>query len=327
MVAWRSSKDGVTFSPLAPAIVGKQGHASFVDVLLVGYRIYLTEARFGYWRSKAGFPTKVEGKMWWHRDRSRPDRPNFYSPHEVFPFDIISNQLKPGKVVAALPGDQHIGHAGPHYGSITRDTNGHLWVAARAQWPEYGRLATWVAPTTRPYNVSAWESHTVLFESKGPGTHAPQILVLDEGRVACILFTKHEQMTTIFLYDPDSRTWDGPQVIGKGYERKRVCAVFDSRSRCLHIVYIAANEDARHRVLTALYQLENWLPPLDVPGNFVADNTGTNPGNDDLSLSANLSQDPAFLALVHRGPDLRLHLKYDDGEKWVPKGIKIGIQR
>jgi len=323
MIAWRSSKDGKNFSKFASAVVGN-GHSSSSDVLLVGDRIFLTETRWGFWRQKAGIPWKKDGKAYYHR--STPNRRMFFVPYEVFPFGILDGQLVSGKEAEALPGDAHVGHAGPHYGSITRDANGHLWVAARAQNPEHGYLATWVARTTRPDDISAWEPHHVLFKSSGPGTHAPQIIALDEGRVACVLFVKHEKMTAVYLYDQDSQAWGEPHIIGKGYQSKRACAVFDPGSRRLHVVYTDEIGDARHRALTAPYGLKNWSPPLDNQGNLVAEKAGANKGDDDLSLSANLSKNPAPLALVHRGLDLRLHLRYYDGEKWSPRDVEIGLQ-
>ena len=250
----------------------------------------------------------------------------FFVPYEVFLFDIIDGQLVAGKEAEALPGDAHVGHAGPHYGSITRDTNGYLWVTARAQSPQHGFLATWVSRTIRPDDITAWEPHHVLFKSSGPGTHAPQIIALDEGRVACVLFVKHEKMTVVYLYDPNSRTWDEPHIIGKGYQSKRACAVFDPGSRRIHVVYTDAVGDACHRALTAPYGPSDWSPLLDAPGTLVAEKAGANKGDDDLSLSVNPSQNPAPLALVHRGPDLRLHLRYYDGKNWSPKDVKIGLQ-
>jgi len=236
--------------------------------------------------------------------------------------------LVAGKEVEALPGDRHVGHAGPHYGSMARDTNGYIWAAARAltKTGEAGHLSTWVARSTRPDDISEWETHTVLFESAGPGTHAPQIIALDGGRMACVLFTKHEKRTAVYLYDPDSRTWGEPHIIGEGYESKRACAVFDPGSRRLHVVYTDSVGDVRHRALVAPYSSENWSPSLDKPGNLVAEKAGANKGDDDLSLSADLSENPATLALVHRGPDLHLHLKYYDGERWSAKDVKIGLQ-
>jgi len=325
MIAWRSSKDGQIFTPLVPA-VGGNGHSSSVDVLLVGDRLYLTEARFGHWRSKEGIPALVDGKPIWHQDRMDPGKPNFYSPYEVFPFDIVGERLVAGKEAAALPGDAHIGHAGPHYGSISRDTEGYFWVAARALIEANGRLASWVARTAHPDDIAVWEPHTVLFASAGPGTHAPQIIALDAGYVACILFAKHEQMTAAFLYDPKFQTWTEPHIIGKGYQSKRACAVFDPGSRRLHVVYTDREGDARHRALVTPYGPGNWSPPLDEAGTLVAEKAGVNKGDDDLSLSVDLAKNPAPLALVHRGPDLRLHLRYYDGKEWLPKDVKIGLQ-
>ena len=323
LIAWRASKDGENVSMFVPAVVGN-GHSSSTDALLVDDRIYLTGTRWGFWRQKAGIPWKQDGKAWYHR--STPDRRMCFVPFEVFPFDIVDDRLVAGKEAEALPGDAHVAHAGPHYGSITRDTNGYLWVAARAQVPEHAWLGTWVARTSRPDDITAWEPHHVLFESAGPGTHAPQIIALDEGRVACVLFVKHEKMTALFLYDPDSRGWGEPHVIGRGYESKRACAVFDPGARRLHVVYTDAKGDARHRALSAPYSPGDWSSPLDQPGTLVAVGAGANKGDDDLSLSVHLAQNPAPLALVHRGPDLGLHLRYYDGKSWSPKDMKIGLQ-
>jgi len=324
MIAWRSSKDGKNFSELTPAVAGRQGHSSSTDVLLVGNRIFLTETRWGFWLQKANIPWKKDGKPWYYR--SIPEQRMFFVPFEVFPFDIADGQLVAGKEAQALPGDAHVAHAGPHYGSITRDTNGYLWGAARAQSPEHAWFATWVSRTTRPDDITVWDQHHVLFKSAGAGTHAPQIIALDDGRVACVLFAQHEQMTAVYLYDQDTKTWGEPQIIGKGYKSKRACAVFDGGSRRLHTVYTDPVGDARHRALTAPYGPGDWSPPLDEPGILVAEKAGANKGDDDLSLSVNLSKNPAPLALVHRGPDLRLHLRYYDGKNWSPKDVKIGLQ-
>ena len=324
MIAWRSSRDGITFSAFATAIAGQQGHSSSTDVLLVGDRIYLTETRWGYWRQKAGIPWKKDGKAWYYR--STPDRAMFFVPFEVFPFEMVGNRLISGKEAQALPGDAHVAHGGPHYGSITRDTNGYLWVAARAQSPKHGWPATWVARTSSPDDITTWEPHHVLFKSSGPGSHAPQIIALDEGWVACLLFVKYEKITVLYLSGPDSRDWGDPHVIGDGYQSKRACAVFDPGSRCLHVVYTDAQGDARHRALTAPYGPGDWLPQLEKPGTLVAEKAGINDGDDDLSLSVNLSQNPAPLALVHRGPDLHLHLRYCNGKNWSTKDVKIGVR-
>jgi hypothetical protein len=178
----------------------------------------------------------------------------------------------------------------------------------------------------RPDDITRWEPHHVLFKGSGPGTHAPQMVALDEGWVACVLFVKHEQMTMVHLYDPASQAWETAQVIGKGYQSKRACAVFDPGARRLHVVYTDANGDARHRFLVAPYGPDDWMPALDAPGALVAEKAGANEGDDDLSLSADLSRSPAPLALVHRGPDLRLHLRYHDGTGWSPKDVKVGLQ-
>jgi hypothetical protein len=183
-----------------------------------------------------------------------------------------------------------------------------------------------VARTVRPDDIAAWQPHHVLFKSSGPGTHAPQIIALDEGRVACLLFVKYEKMTVLYLCDRDSEDWSARHVIGEGYQSKRACAVFDPGSRRLHVVYTDARGDARHRALKAPYGPDDWLPELDEPGTLVAAEAGSNSGDDDLSLSVNLSRNPAPLALVHRGPDLRLHLRYYDAKAWSPSDVEIGLQ-
>jgi len=324
-IAYRTSADGRTFTPIAPAIAGGQGHSSSTDVLLVGDRIYVSEARFGHWRTKAGVPTIKDGKMWWDRARSSPDGPNFYCPFEVFPFEIRKGRLVPGTPAEALPGDRHVGHAGPHYGSLTRDSRGYFWVAARAQAKQYGRMAVWVARSAKPDDITAWRPHEVLFESTGPGTLAPQIIALDGGRVACVLFAQHASMTAVFLYDPSKDAWSKPHVLGKATDSKRACAVFDPGSRRLHVVYTDENADARHRALSSPYRPADWSPPLNRPGNLVARKVGVARGDDDLSLSADLSKNPAPLALVCRGPDRRLHLRYYDGKSWSSKDVKVGL--
>lgn len=324
-IAWRSSPDGVTFGPLVPAVVGN-GHSSSVDVLLVGDRVWLTETRFGYWRSRAGIPALVDGKPIWHRDRIARGRPNHHAPYEIFEYNIVDGRLVPAGHAEALPGDRHVGHAGPHYGSLTRDGRGHLWVAARALVRDGGGLAVWVARSSRPDDASQWEPHHVLYASGGPGTLAPQIVALDGGRVACVLFAKSEKMTGAFLYDPETRAWSGPQKIGEGFESKRASAVFDPAARRLHVVYTDGQGDARHRAWSAPYRVADWSPALEEPGALVAARAGVNKGDDDLSLAINPTRQPATLALLHRGPDQRLHLRYHDGRGWRPEDIPIGLQ-
>jgi len=58
----------------------------------------------------------------------------------------------------------------------------------------------------------------------------------------------------------------------------------------------------------------------------VAEKAGANKGDDDLSLAAGISMNPASLALVHHGPDLYLHLRYYDGVEWSPKDVRVGLQ-
>ncbi|MBT4485632.1 MAG: hypothetical protein HOC71_18350 [Candidatus Latescibacteria bacterium] len=321
LIAWRSSKDGKTFSSFAPAIIGN-GHSSSTDVLLVGDRIYIANTRWGFWRQRAGIPWEKDGKAYYHRGSS--DSTMFYVPYEVFTYDIIDGNLVKGITVEALPGDHHVMHAGPHYGSITRDSDGRFWVAARALADKSG-LSTWVARTSSSDNVIDWEPYHTLFKSSGPGSHAPQIIALDNGLVACVLFAKYELMTMVFLFNPISNEWGNPHIIGKGYQSKRASAVFDPGSRRLHVVYTDSQGDARHRSLTAPYNMGNWFPSLDEDGTLVATNAGSNTGDDDLSLSVNTSKNPAPLALVHRADDLHLHLKYYDGDQWSPKDVKVGL--
>lgn len=325
MIAWRRSGDGVRFTPLAEATVGN-GHTSSVDAVLAGDRIYLTAARFSYWRTKAGIPWMVKGKPFFHPDNRNLNGANYYCAFEVFPFDIAGGRLAAGQPVAALPGDAHMGNEGPHYGSLARDTSRYFWAAARAMAGLDGRFATWVTRSTRPDDISAWQPHTMMFKSNGPGTHAPQIIALDQGRVALILFTKNELSTSVYLYDPRSHAWGIPHLLSRGYESKRASAVFDPGSRRMHVVYTDSAGDARHRVWTEPYDAASFAPPLDQPGTMVAPKAGANPGDDDLSLSANLSQNPAPLALVHRGPDLHLHLRYYDGRKWSARDVQVGQQ-
>ena len=325
MIAWRTSADGKTFSAIAPAIVGN-GHSSSADVLLVGNRIYLSHARFGYWRAKEGIPSLVDGKPIWHRDRIDPDKPNHYSPYEIFPFDIDGDGLVAGKVAEALPGDKHVGHAGPHYGSITRDTNGYFWVAARALIDVKGKTAVWISRSSAPDDIAHWEPHTVLIESTGPGTLAPQIIALDNGRMACVVFAQFEQNTQVYLYNSDTRSWGEPHIIGKAIRSKRASAVFDPAGNRLHVVYTDEKGDARYRALTEPYGREDWSPSLDIPGTLVAEHAGLNKGDDDLSLSIDTSKNPAALALIHRGPNLRLHLQYYNGSAWSDTGCSIGLQ-
>jgi len=91
-------------------------------------------------------------------------------------------------------------------------------------------------------------------------------------------------------------------------------------------VYTDSVGDARYRNLNEPYSPDDWTPPLNEAGILVAEKAGANSGDDDLSLSLNLSKNPAPLALVHRGPDLHLHLKYFDGKNWSSKDVKIGLQ-
>lgn len=325
MIGWRHSRDGLAFSKLHPAVVGN-GHSSSADTLLVGNRIYELGFRRTYWRRKAGVPEFINGKLWAHRDNVKSDEPVFHAPYEVFPFDIVGDRLVGRKEGEALPGSSHVGAEGPHYGSLTRDSKGHIWVAGRARAGADERYATWVARSKRPDDISEWERHTALFTSGAAGTHAPQVMALDEGRVAGVLFVKPERMTMVFLYDPGSGAWAKPHILGKGYESKRASAVFDPGTRRLHVIYTDEAGAARHRALAAPYTPGNWSPPFEVPGTMVAPNAGTNFGDDDLSLSANLSRKPAPLALVHRGPDWHLHLAYYDGKNWSPKDIPVGLQ-
>jgi len=325
MVAWRVSRDGVHFTAPEPAVVGN-GHSSSTDALLVGDRIYISNARVGYWRQKAGVPRFIDGKPFYHPSFAKPDRPNFYAPYEVFPFTLSGGRLIAGQGVAALPGDQHVGNGSPHYGSLARDSSGYIWIAGRAPWAPGETFATWVARTTRPDDITEWGKHTVLFKSAAPGTHAPQIIALEEGRLALVLFVKHEQKTMLYLYDPATRSWGQPHIIGQGYESKRASAVLDPSTRRLHVVYTDQAGDARHRFLTAPYGEANWSPPLDRPGTLAAPKAGVTQGDDDLSLSADLSKKPAPLTLVHRGPDQHLHLRYYDGKTWSPKDVPVGTR-
>jgi hypothetical protein len=67
------------------------------------------------------------------------------------------------------------------------------------------------------------------------------------------------------------------------------------------------------------------VPAPDQPGVLVARRAGVNNADDDLTLSVDSSKSPAPLALVHRGPDERLHLKYYDGAAWHPRDVPIGL--
>ena len=201
-----------------------------------------------------------------------------------------------------------------------------VYHAPSATWFVFYGTGHWMATlgdAGADREMMAWRSSE---DGRTFTAHAPQIVALDEGRVACVLFAQHEKRTGVHLYDPDLRNWSQPQVVGQGYKSKRACAVFDPGSRRLHIVYTDAGGDARHRALAAPYAAENWSPPLAQPGTRVAEQAGTNQGDDDLSLSADLSRDPAPLALVHRGPDLRLHLRYYDGTNWSARDVNIGLQ-
>ena len=323
MIAWRcSSDDGKTWSGMHRAVVGN-GHSSSTDVLLSGDTIYMTGTRWGYWRQKANILWKQDGKVYYHRG-SR-DRPMFYAPHEVFGFKIEGGKLTGGKASAALPGDKHVMHAAPHYGSMTRDTKGHLWVAARALSKPPG-LDVWVARSERAGDASAWTEHEVLFHSTGPGTVAAQIIALGEGHVGCVIFAKHEQMTAVTFYDPGTGRWSEPEKIGTGSKRsKRTCGVYDAHTKRLHVVYTDERGDLRHRSCRAPYRTVDWSPPLAEAGTLVAVGAGTSAGDDDLTLSVDRSRKPAALALVHRGRDQRLHLRYYDGKAWLRKDVSIGL--
>jgi hypothetical protein len=325
VIVWRQSRDGTNFSALTPAVAGN-GHSSSTDVILTGNRIYVLGYRRNYWQEKAGYLGLTVKEIAQRTGNASFSKPAYYMPGEVFRFDIAGEKLAEAGLGVALPGDAHVGTEGPFYGSITRDTNGHLWVAARATATSNGSFATWVARSKRPDDLREWEPHKVLFTSGTPGTHAPQVIALDGGRVACVLFVKPELMTMVFLYDPASGTWKEPHILGKGYESKRASAVFDPGSRRMHVVYTDEAGVARHRFWAAPYSVASWSPALDKPGVLVAEQAGTNPGDDDLSLSANLSRKPAPLALLHRGPDQHLHLKYYDGKNWSPKDVQVGLQ-
>lgn len=327
LIAWRSSTDsGATWSDHIAAIAGN-GHSSSSCAILAGNTIYMSNMRWHYWRQLAGVPYEENGRIYYHR--SKPDTFMFYAPYEVFPFQIESGNLVLGQPSEALPGDQHVMHAGPHYGSMTRDSNGYLWVAARALTPASGggtSFDVWVARSLRPDDPTEWQPHTVVFQGAGGGSVAPQVVALSSGRVACVIHAKYEAMTTVALYNPVGGTWSFPQRIGSGTGSKRTCAVFDPGSERLHVVYTDSAGDARHRACTAPYDSSNWSPPLSEPGAVVARQAGTNQGDDDLTLSVDRSQNPAPLALVHRGPDLRLHLSYYNGAIWGPGDVKIGSQ-
>jgi hypothetical protein len=323
LTAWRQSSDGVHFSPLRLAF-GGTGHTSSCDVLLLGNHIYVLADRLHYWAWKGGSLLDDYAKR---LDIANLKGPAFYKPYEIYQFEISGNVLSKTPVEGeAIPGHAHIGLIGPEYGSLTRDSKGRFWVAARVPGGKGGPVATWVARSRRPEDIREWERHTVLFTSPVNGTHAPQIIALDEGRVACVLFVQQEEMTMAFLYNPTSGAWGKPYMLGKGTQSKRSSAVFDPGSRRLHVIYTDEAGAARHRSLAAPYALENWSPSLDKPGTLVATQAGTNPGDDDLSLSADLSRKPAPLALVHRGPDQHLHLKYYDGKDWSSKDVKVGLQ-
>lgn len=332
IIAWRRSGDGVRFTPLAQATVGN-GHTSSVDVVLAGDRVYLTAARFSYWRTKAGIPWMLKGKPFFHPDNRNLNGANYQCPFEVFPFDIAGGSLSAGQPVAALPGDAHMGNEGPHYGSLTRDTSGYFWAAARSMAGLDGRFVTWVTRTTRPDDITAWQPHTVMFKSNGPGTHAPQIIALDQGRVALILFVKNELRTSVYLYDPRSHAWGSPHVLSGGYESKRASAVFDPGSRRLHIVYTDNAGDARHRAWAAPYDGASFSPPLDQPGTMVAPKAGANPGDDDLSLSANLAESRAAGAGAPRaGPPsapavLRRQEMVGQGHQGRAAGSGVNVRR
>lgn len=327
LIAWRSSTDGgITWSDHTSAIVGN-GHSSSACAILTGNTIYISNMRWHYWRQLAGIPYEENGRIYYHR--GEPDTFMFYAPYEVFPFHIEAGNLVPKQPFKALPGDRHVMHAAPHYGSMTRDSNGYLWVAARALTrfgDELTTLGAWVARSLRPDDPSEWQPHTVVFQSAGGGSVAPQVVALDSGRVACVIFAKYEAMTTVAFYDPADETWSLPQKMGNGVGSKRTCAVFDPGSGRLHVVYTDSAGDARHRACTAPYGSSDWIPALTESGTLVAQQVGTNQGDDDLTLAVDRSQNPAPLALVHRGPDLRLYLSYYNGTLWASGNVNIGSQ-
>jgi hypothetical protein len=319
-IGWRTSRDGVTFGPFTPVAWGN-GHSSSVDVILGDGRIYLAEARFGYWREKEGIPYSLDGKLPWHPDRKNPDGPNNYSPYEVFALDILPQGPMTSEIATALPGDSHVGHAGPHYGSLGRDTDGHLWTAARAMSPD--GLSVWVARSTLPDDISAWDPHTVLIRDR-QGTLAPQIIGLSGGQVGCVVFSKGDEGTLFFHHSPDTHRWGDPIRIGEGRASKRTSAVFDPESGRLHVVYTDSDGSARHRWAASPYGRDEWTPPVTEPGMLVTTGVGMTNGDDDLTLSINSSISPAPLALVRRGPDQMLYLHYFDGVRWMPEGVAVG---
>ena len=323
---WRASADGgVTWGPAQLASDGN-GHSSSACAVLWGDRVFLSNTRWGYWRRKAGIPALIDGKAFYKS--SKPGVAMYYVPYDVHAFRIEGGKLLPdGGPYEALPGDQHVMHAGPHYGSMCRDGNGYLWVAARALMGDPPTLAAWVARSTGPDDPSAWEPHSVIYHSPGPGTVAPQVVALAGGRVGCMVYSKHDKATYFLLFDAESGVWSEPLVVGRESGRsKRTCAAVDPGTGRLHFVYIDENEDARHRYCEAPYGPGDWVPAPEEPGVLVARSAGSNSADDDLTLSVRGSKSPAPLALVHRGTDQRLHLKYYDGTAWHPQDVPIGLQ-
>ncbi|MBW7997415.1 MAG: hypothetical protein FVQ81_12745 [Candidatus Glassbacteria bacterium] len=323
LIAWRSTTDGFSFSPHRTAVHGN-GHSSSVDVILAGDSLYLTEARFGYWMQRAGYQEVEDSVQWFSKERMNPDGPNFFSPLEIFSFAVADDSLVLTGRAEALTGDAHFGHAGPHYSSLTTDSDGYFWVAARAQTAEYGIYQTWVARSSEPVDISAWEPFDSVYLSPGQGTLAPQIIGLDQGKVSLVLFSQAANGLFHLGYDPASGSWSEPLKIGSSYKSKRASAVFDPGSRRLHVVYTDSTFALRHRWLAAPYADENWYPPLSEAGNLVSTIAGADTGDDDLSLSVNPGTNPATLALLHRGPDEYLRLRYYDGREWIKKEINVG---
>jgi hypothetical protein len=145
-----------------------------------------------------------------------------------------------------------------------------------------------------------------------------QVCGLDDGR--SFYLTVHSDHLGGILYEPDGGFEEEYKIaqVAHGSRGTTAHMVFDPGSRRLHLVYVDAGGDVRHRVLYHPYRPNNWVPKIDagMKGELIVG------GVEDFALGIDRSENPASLTLIYV-KDGGVWRRDYDGVSWLDDEIRI----
>lgn len=220
-----------------------------------------------------------------------------------------------------------------YYPDIMIETDGRLSMTVRHYYLD-GQSKAHLDPayivSTNPGDITSWQApHGLMVLPSPQEADGHENIPLPGGKRVMIFRTRNSNQWVpgppgnFLAFHYDGSSWSAPVDLGNsdgiGGSDKRLCAMLDTGTGIVHLLYVEDsgtlwNNELRHRTLAPLYGLSDWSAPVTIDTNVFTVTMGmdssSTPGRIVAVYGDHKANDGGRL---HTG---ELYIKWFDGTRW-----------